>query len=172
MRLDQRLQGKLDTSDVIQEAFIEYSESLPQYETHPDLPFYLWLRTLTIRKLSNLQRHFLANEARDVNREISKGHAGSVNTSCLSLAHFFVGSLTSPSQAVLRLELQARIHEALNGMDSIDREILALRHFEQLTNGEAAQVLQISPTAASNRYIRALGRLRPLLDQIIALDET
>lgn len=78
MRLDQRLQGKLDTSDVIQEAFIEYSESLPQYESRPELPFYLWLRMLTIRKLSNLQRHFLATEARDVNREISKGHGGSV----------------------------------------------------------------------------------------------
>lgn len=172
MRLDQRLQGKLDTSDVIQEAYIEYSESLPQYVPHPELPFYLWLRTLTIRKLSNLQRHFLGTEARDVNREISNGRGGSVATSCLSLAEFFVGSLTSPSQAVLRLELQARIHDALNDMDSTDREILALRHFEQLSNSEAAQVLQISPTAASNRYIRALGRLRPLLDQIIALDET
>jgi RNA polymerase sigma-70 factor, ECF subfamily len=172
MRLDQRLQGKLDTSDVIQEAFIEYSESLPEYVPRPDLPFYIWLRTLTIRKLSNLQRQFLATEARDVNRELANGRGGSLTTSCLSLAEFFVGSMTSPSQAVLRLELQARIHEALNDMDSTDREILALRHFEQLSNSEAAQVLQISPTAASNRYIRALGRLRPLLDQIIAMDET
>jgi RNA polymerase sigma-70 factor (ECF subfamily) len=114
----------------------------------------------------------LATEARDVHREVSNLRGNSPDSSCLSLAQFFVASITSPSQAVVRLELQARIHDALNNMEPIDREILALRHFEQLSNNEAAQVLQISPTAASNRYIRALGRLRPMLDQVIALDET
>lgn len=172
LRLDERLRGKLDISDVVQETFIEYSESLPQYAPHPELPFYLWLRTLTIRKLSNLQRKFLGTAARDVDREISAQRGKGPDASSLSLAEFFVGSMTSPSQAVIRIELQARIHDVLNSMEPADREVLALRHFEQLSNAEAAQVLQISQTAASNRYLRALSRLRPLLDQVITLDET
>ncbi len=172
MRLDHRLQGRLDVSDVVQETFIEYSQSLANYVPCPDLPFYLWLRTLAIRKLANLQRKYLGTAARDVHREISVHGGDCPVPSSRSLAEFFVGSITSPSQAVMRKELQIRIQETLNDMDPDDREILALRHFEQLSNGEAAKVLQLSQTAASNRYIRALTRLRPLLDQVVAVDET
>jgi RNA polymerase sigma-70 factor (ECF subfamily) len=71
-----------------------------------------------------------------------------------------MGSQTSPSQAVMRAEQRLKLEEALNSMDSVDREILVLRHFEQLSNSEIAQVLELSPTAASNRYVRAIKRLR------------
>jgi RNA polymerase sigma-70 factor (ECF subfamily) len=123
---------------------------------------------VTIRKLLSLQRRFLGTAARDVHREISL-HRGPlpVASSC-SLAASFVGHLTSPSQAAIRTELQRQIQETLNDMDATDREVLSLRHFEQLTNLEVAHVLQLTPAAASNRYIRALRRLRPMLEQLIA----
>ena len=76
---------------------------------------------------------------------------------------YFLGRLTSPTQAALRAELQLRLQEVLNAMDPIDREVLSLRHFEELNNNETAQVLGISKTAASNRYVRALKRLKDAL---------
>jgi RNA polymerase sigma-70 factor (ECF subfamily) len=73
--------------------------------------------------------------------------------------------MTSPSQAAIRHELQARLHAALDEMNPLDREILALRHFEELSNNEVARVLEITPEAASKRYLRALRRLREILDE-------
>ncbi len=153
MRIDQRLLSKLDTSDVVQETFIEYSQCIDQYKPLPGLPFYLWLRMLTVRKLSNLQRHFLGTDARDVQREVSAHHGPA--TSSMSLADFFVQGITSPSQVAIRHELHASIHAALNEMEPIDREILALRHFEQLSNNEAAQVLKlVRPLPATDTFAR------------------
>jgi RNA polymerase sigma-70 factor (ECF subfamily) len=89
--------------------------------------------------------------------------------SSLSLAEHLVGNLTSASHAAQRAEIQIRVHEALNSMDSIDREVLALRHFEMLTNEETAAALGLKKAAASNRYIRALKRLKSILDELSGL---
>ena len=86
--------------------------------------------------------------------------------SSVSLAVQLLGRFTSASQAAVRAERQLQLQAVLNGMDPMDREILALRHFEELSNGEAAEVLGLSKTATNNRYIRALGRLRELLESI------
>ena len=86
--------------------------------------------------------------------------------SSASLAAQLFGRLTTPSQAAVRAERQLQLQAVLNGMEPMDREILALRHFEELSNGEAAEVLGLSKTAANNRYIRALGRLRDLLEDV------
>ncbi|MCA9263840.1 MAG: sigma-70 family RNA polymerase sigma factor [Planctomycetales bacterium] len=168
LRLDRRLQGRLDASDVLQETYIEYARCIQNYEQREQLPFYLWLRMVTLRKLIAMQRRFLGTAARDVNREISLNRGPLPMTSSCSLAASFVGHLTSPSQAAIRTELQLRIQDTLNDMDAMDREVLSLRHFEQLSNLEVAQLLQLSPAASSNRYIRALKRLRPMLQEIIA----
>ncbi len=167
LRLDRRLQGRLDASDVLQETYLEYTRSIPTYRQRDNLPFYLWLRMVTLRKLISLQRRFLGTAARDVNREISLNRGPLPVASSCSLAAGFVGHLTSPSQAAMRTELQMRIQDTLNDMDATDREVLSLRHFEQLSNLEVADVLQLTPAAASNRYIRALKRLRPMLQEII-----
>ena len=82
----------------------------------------------------------------------------------LSLAQQLVAELTSPSQAAMREERLSVLREAIDGMDEIDREILALRHFEQLSNAEVAEILELKKTAASNRYIRALKRLKAALE--------
>src|SRR5207253_265350 len=115
------------------------------------------------RKLHALHRHHLGTRMRDARREVSL-HTGPLpQASSVSLAAQLLGRLTTPSHAAVRAEQQIRIQEALNGMDPIDREVLALRCFEQLANSETAQVLGLSETGASNRFVRALRRLKQVL---------
>jgi RNA polymerase sigma-70 factor (ECF subfamily) len=163
LRLDRRLQGRIDPSDVLQEAFLELSRCLADYLRDPQLPFFLWLRMLTGRKLQALHRRHLGTQARDAGREVSLHRGALPQASSVSLAAQLLGRLTTPSQAAVRAELQIRVQEALNAMDPLDREILALRHFEQLDNIEAAQALGISQAAASVRFVRALRRLKKIL---------
>ena len=132
------------------------------------MPFFLWLRFLTGRKLQALHRRHLGTKIRDAGREVSL-YQGAPEANSASLAAQLTGRHTTPSQALMRAELQARVQEALSLMEPIDREMLALRHFEQLTNGEAAHVLELSEAAASNRYMRALKRLREMLNTIPGL---
>jgi RNA polymerase sigma-70 factor, ECF subfamily len=172
LRLDHRLQGRLDASDVLQESYIEFARTIEGYKSLDNLPFYLWLRMITLRKMATLQRKFLSTDARDINREISLHRGPMPAASTCSLAAVFVGRLTSPSQAAIRTELQMRVQDALNDLEPVDREVLTLRHFEQLSNAEVAEVLQITAGAASNRYVRALKRLRPVLDEIVAAENS
>jgi RNA polymerase sigma-70 factor (ECF subfamily) len=163
IRLAQRLKSRIDPSDVLQETYLELSRSLADYLRNPVLPFFLWLRFLTGKKLQALHRHHLGVQMRDAHREISLEGGAWPQASSESLAAHLLGKLTSPSQAAMRAELRERVQEALNGMSLLDREVLALRHFEQLTNAEAAQVLGITEAGASNRFVRALQRLRSIL---------
>jgi RNA polymerase sigma-70 factor (ECF subfamily) len=163
LRLDRRLNGRIDASDVIQEAYIEASRRLGDYLRNPSMPFFLWLRYLTGQKLLELHRHHLGVQARDANREISLGARPIPQASSAYLAAQLLGEHTSPSQAAIRSEMELRLQEALDSLDPIDREIVALRHFEQLTLAEAAHELGIKHTTACNRYMRALGRLKGLL---------
>jgi RNA polymerase sigma-70 factor (ECF subfamily) len=131
------------------------------------MPVFLWLRWLTGQRLVTLHRQHLGSKARDARLEVSLRHRALPQASSVSLAAVLLGRLTSPTRAVLRAELQLRVRDALNAMEAIDREILTLRHFEELNNTETAQVLGISKTAASNRYIRALKRLKDALAGIL-----
>ena len=169
MRLDARLRSRLDASDVLQDVFLEYSSSLPDYLKSPDAPFFLWLRFLTGRKIQALHRRHLGTHMRDAGREIRLGAGALPQASSVYLAAQLLGKLTSPSLAAVRAERQQRLQEALNAMDPIDREILALRHFEQLTNSETAEALGLTPAAASNRFVRALQRLKKELENDVNL---
>jgi RNA polymerase sigma-70 factor (ECF subfamily) len=163
LRLDQRLHSRIDASDVIQEAFLDASAGLVGYVQNPVLPFYLWLRFLTGMRLAKLHRHHLGTQMRDAGREVSLYHGTLPNTSSAALAAQLLGHEARPSEAAMRAELKVRLQETLNSMEPIDREILALRHFEQLTAAETAQVLGIKEPAARKRYLRALERLREIL---------
>jgi RNA polymerase sigma-70 factor (ECF subfamily) len=166
LRLDRRLQGRIDPSDVLQEAYLEVDRSLADYLRNPVLPFFLWLRFLTGRKLQALHRHHLGTQVRDAGREVSLHHGALPEANSVSLAAQLLGRYTSPSQAAVRAELQIRVQEALNSMDGLDREVLALRHFEELSNAETAQVLGIGEATASHRFVRALKRLKAILASI------
>lgn len=171
LRLDGRIRARVDESDVIQEAFIEAARRLGDYVQQPPLPFFLWLRQIAGHKLIDLQRKHLGAARRTAVREFSLQQGPLPAATSASLAAQLLGRLTSPSQAAIKAETRLRVQEALNAMDPIDREVLALRHFERLSNQEAAQVLEIDPSACSNRYVRALARLRKTLEQIPGFTE-
>jgi RNA polymerase sigma-70 factor (ECF subfamily) len=163
LRMDRRLQGRFDPSDVIQDAHIEAMARLPEYLRESNLPFFLWLRLIVGQRLTLLHRRHLGAQARDAGREVRLYHGALPEPSSAALAARLLGHLTQPSAAAVRAERKIRIQTALNAMDSLDREVLALRHFEQLSNDEAAQALGLSKSTASKRYVRALSRLREIL---------
>jgi RNA polymerase sigma-70 factor (ECF subfamily) len=154
-RLDPRLVGRIDAEDVLQEAFIEAKKRLGAFRGD-DKPFFVWMRLVTQQTMVDLFRKHVGAKMRAAGREIAAPASG-------TLSGFFVGHLTSPSQAVLREEVRQKVEAALASMDEIDREVLLLRHFEELSNKEVAAVLGIQENAASNRYVRALTRLKGLL---------
>jgi RNA polymerase sigma-70 factor (ECF subfamily) len=162
LRLDRRLLGRLDPSDVVQEAFLTASLQFPAYAREAAIPFYLWLRLVTGQRLALLHRQHLGTKGRDAGREVSLD-APIPGASSAALAAGLVGHEPRPSEAAVRAERVRRLEEALARMADLDREVLALRHFEQLSNGEAASVLGLSEAAASKRYVRALARLKDLL---------
>jgi RNA polymerase sigma-70 factor (ECF subfamily) len=166
LRLDRRLQGRVDPSDVLQDAFLDVTRRLPGYVARPEMPFYLWVRLITGQRLLAVHRRHLGAQMRDAGQEVSLFRGALPQASSASLAAQLLGRLTSPTQAVVRAELQIKLQEALNELDPIDREILTLRHFEDLTNNETATVLGLQKAAASNRYIRALQRLKVVLNAI------
>jgi RNA polymerase sigma-70 factor (ECF subfamily) len=163
LRLDHRLQGRIDASDVIQDAFIDASHCLAEYVQNPVLPFFLWLRYLTGIRLAKLHRHHLGTQMRDAGREVSLYRGMMPETSSAALAAQLLGRENRPSELAMRAELKLQLQEAMDTMERLDREIIALRNFEQLTNAEAARLLEITEAAASKRYIRALERLRDIL---------
>jgi RNA polymerase sigma-70 factor (ECF subfamily) len=129
----------------------------------PSMPVFVWLRMITNQRLIDVHRRHLGAKMRDAGQEVSLHRHDVSGGTSMSMAVHLVGHLTSPSQAAIRAELETRLETALNEMDPIDREVLALRHFEELTNNEVAEVLGIQKAAASNRYVRALKRLREIL---------
>jgi len=163
LRLDHRLHGRIDPSDVIQEAYLEASRQLADYLKDPSIPFYLWLRLITGQKLVALHRHHLGTQGRDAGREVSLYRGALPEASSTALAAQLLGHGSRPSEAAMRAERSLRLQEALNSMDPLDREVLALRHFEQLSNAETAHVMELGESAASKRYVRALQRLRQIL---------
>jgi RNA polymerase sigma-70 factor, ECF subfamily len=158
--MDRRLQRRVDPADVVQDAYLVVRGKLAQYNAESRLPFYLWLRLEVGQKLVDVHRFHLGTQMRDAGQEVSLYHGALPQVTSMSLAEQLLGRLTTASHAAMRAELKLRVQEALNGMDPQDREVLVLRHFEELTNAEAARVLGIKPTAAVNRYVRALRRLR------------
>jgi RNA polymerase sigma-70 factor (ECF subfamily) len=165
-RLDPRLQGRIDPEDVVQEVNLAASEHLAAYLRRPAMPFFLWLRGIAGHKLLELHRRHLGTSMRDARREVSLYRGALPGATSAALAAQLLGHHTRPSEAAVRAEAKIRLQEALNGMDPLDREVLALRHFEQLTNAEAARVLQIKEAAAGKRYLRALESLREILAQL------
>ncbi len=164
-RMDRRLRGRADASDILQEVYIDAHQRMRHYLKKPKMSFYIWLRQLTTQRLIDIHRHHLLAEKRDAKQDISIHRQLAAGTSA-SMAALLVARLASPSQMAMRIELVEQIEDALETMDPIDREVLALRHFEELRNGEVAEVLGLKPAAASNRYVRALSRLRDVLEGI------
>jgi RNA polymerase sigma-70 factor (ECF subfamily) len=164
LRMDRRLQGRVDPADVVQDAYLAIRGKFADYKTDSPLPFFLWLRLEVGQKLVDLHRFHLGTQMRDAGQEVSLHRGALPQVTSVSLAEHLLGKLTTASRAAMRAELKIRVQEALNSMDPHDREVLILRHFEELSNSEAALVLGIKPSAAVNRYVRALKRLKAIFE--------
>lgn len=163
-RLHPQLQGRVDASDVVQETFIEAARVLTPERHNPDLPVHLWLRRLAKQKLIQAHREHLQAECRTVGRE--QRAIPQAQVSSFSIARYLVGDFTSPSHALLRSEKRQALQAALEQLDALDREVLVLRHFEQLSGPESAEILGISHDAVKKRYVRALEKLQRIMVQV------
>lgn len=164
LRLDARLRRRLDPADVVQEAWLEVSRRFGEWSDAAKVPFPVWLRLTASQCLAQAQRRHLGAGLRDAQREA--GQQDRASLSAASVADAFVDSATSPTLAARRDETRARVLAALEALDELDREIVVLRHFEGLSNAEAAAELGLEPPAASKRFLRALLRLRPALEPL------
>jgi len=165
-RLDRRLCGRVDPDDVLQESFLAADQRLEHYAAQESMSPFVWLRLIVSQTLVDAHRHHLGVQARDADREVKIGKFHYAQTTSASLAANLVGRWTSPSQAAARAETLEQLERAIADMDPVDQEILALRHFEELSNSEIAEVLGIQQKAASIRYVRAVRRLKEILQRI------
>lgn len=164
IRMDTRLKGRFDASDVLQETFVEIAQRLPKYLEEEKMPFFLWVRFLVGQKLLQFHRTHLGVAARAADREVSLSTRSAPGASAFSVASVWMAeSGGTPSRAAVAGEEHALVQAALEAMADIDREVLVLRHFEQLSNAEVATLLEITPQAASARYVRALTRLQDVV---------
>ncbi|MDJ0975427.1 MAG: sigma-70 family RNA polymerase sigma factor [Planctomycetota bacterium] len=163
LRMDPRVKGRVGASDVLQDAYVEVNRRVRDYVANPRMPFFLWLRFITAQQLIALQRRHIGAKKRDVRRQVDAGIPGA---STPALVDQLMGGLTTPTQRIAREEQRLQVAAALDQMDADDREILVLRHFEELSNIEAAAELDIKPPAASKRYVRALARMQAILEAV------
>ena len=168
LRMNTKLQGRVDASDIIQDAYIEASRTRDSYLENPKISPFLWLRRLVGEKLIHAHRYHIGTQKRSVERDISLVNAMPAATS-QSIAGLLIGNASSPSEVAVRNENKRQLMDALEKMDPVDREVLVLRHFEQLNGKEVAEIIGISHEASKKRYIRALEKLERML---IVLNES
>lgn len=163
LRMDQVIKRRVDASDIVQEVLIEANRRLTEYLQNPIMPFHLWLRQMAKDRLIDAHRRHRGADRRSMDREQPLVTAAGTESSVDLLAQIRDQELT-PAAAATWHELQSRFQQACGQLDNLDQEIVLLRHFEHLSNSEAAEVLQLSPQAASMRYLRAMRRLRQFMD--------
>lgn len=165
LRMDPALRQRVSASDVIQEAYLEISNRLGDYLADPRMPFFLWIRFITAQRMLKLYRFHVGTQKRDVRRQVARARGAFPAATSVAMVDQLAESGITPSGVVVAGEMRMQLTEAIDGMNELDREVLVLRHYEELSNAEAARELEISEDAASKRYIRALGRLRTILER-------
>lgn len=163
LRMDPALKARVGASDVLQEANIEIARRLDAYLEDPRMPFFLWVRFITAQRLLKVRRYHVGAQKRDARREISADAPLGPSASAVAMVDHLIASGVTPSLAVAESEYRRQLLGALEEMNPLDREVLVLRHFEEMSNADAAHSLGIQPDAASKRYIRALERLAGVL---------
>ena len=159
-RIDPRLRRRLDASDIVQDAMLQASQRMDAWLADPKIPLFLWMRLIVVETIVDAHRHHLGVQGRDPRREEYDSHHWTPHSNIPCLAEQLAGSITPPSEAAQREELAGKIRHILEELDPLDREIIALRHGEQLGRQEAADVLGIPVETAAKRYVRAVTRLR------------
>ena len=165
-RLDQRLRGRVDPDDVLQEAYLAARQRIDSFAAEKTTSVFVWLRLIVGQTMIDVHRRHLGSKMRDANQEVSLQRFASPMASSASMSMHLLGGMTSPSQAAMKAEVAGLLDRILADMEPMDREILVLRHFEELTNKEVSDLLDIQRSTASNRYVRALQKLKVILSRI------
>lgn len=168
-RMDPAMRSRIDTSDVLQESYLQIARRAQEFIDGVPVSLFVWIRQRVIQTLIDMQRNHFSDK-RNANRERDIPSMDYGQTSCLSIARFLLDDRTSPSMAAARSEEFEQLQSALQTMNETDREVLAMRHFEQLNNLQVAESLNLSPTAASNRYIRAVAKLGEIMKSLSKKD--
>ena len=167
LRLDRRLSARVDVSDILQEVYLDVCGQINGYLENPAVEIYVWLRGITLERLFKVHRFHLGAKRRSVAREVSLLQESSDN-----LADQVLAAGSSPSHSLRRQELRERVQQAVNRLRPDDREVILMRDFEGMSNGEVAQALHLSDSAATMRYGRALFRLKEFLIAELAEGES
>jgi len=162
LRLDRKVQRRVDVSDVVQEVMVEASNRLERYLDDPAMAFHLWLRQIAWDHIIDTYRRHRVSAKRNMDREQAFVAPGTDDSS-VDLAIQLSDPQLTPAAVATHREIAQQVERAINQMDEPDREIILMRHYEHLSNLEIAEVLQLNPPAASMRYLRAVRRLRELL---------
>ncbi len=163
MRMDRQLQRRVDASDIVQEVLIDANRRLGEYLNKPAMPFHLWLRQMAQDRLIDAHRRHRVAAKRSLDREQPMAARSRMDRSTLELAAELCDQERTPAAAAEWHELQEQFRAALDKLDEQDREVVLMRHFEKLSNSEVAAALDLTPPAASMRYLRAMRRLRKIL---------
>jgi len=163
MRLDARLASRLDPSDIVQDVMVEAHKRLARYVERREIPFYPWLRAIAWDKLIEMNRRHIAAERRSVRREADRLNLS--GDSEMILINRLAATTRTPNDQLIQREITARVRQAIDGLKPLDREVIVLRHLEELSFPETAAVLQLSESAVYSRYRRAIERLHRVLHE-------
>lgn len=165
LRLDNRVQRRVDVSDVLQDVMIEANRRLQTYLENAPMAFHLWIRQIARDRIIDAHRRHAVSAKRSVEREMSLTAPANVDHSSIELAGRLCDNELTPAAAATQREIAAQLESAVHQLRDQDREIILMRHYEQLSNLEIAQSLGLTEPATSMRYLRALRRLRELLQK-------
>ncbi len=160
LRMDQMVKRRVDASDIVQDVLVEANRRLPDFLESSTVPFHLWLRGLARDRMIDAHRRHRVAGRRSVDREVPMVAPGISDQSVLDLAQQLNDPRYTPASAALQHELTEQFQKTLEELAETDREVVFMRHFEQLSNQEIAQALDITEAAASMRYLRAVKRLK------------
>jgi RNA polymerase sigma-70 factor, ECF subfamily len=165
LRMDPALQSRVDASDIVQDVLMEADARLADYLKTAKMPFHVWLRHLARDRIIDVYRRHRGAARRSMDREQALPQTDSSNQSASDLANFAVDRQMTPAAAATHHELELRFQQALEKLDDAEREMVLMRHFEQMSNQQVAEALELSEPAASMRYLRAMRKLRALLEE-------
>jgi RNA polymerase sigma-70 factor (ECF subfamily) len=165
LRLDRKVQRRVDVSDVVQDVMVEASGRLSKYLEDPSMAFHLWLRQIAWDRIIDTYRRHRVSAKRNMDREQSMAAPAGPDRSTMELAVQLCDPALTPAAAATQREIAIKVEQAIEKMNEQDREIILMRHYEHLSNLEIAEILNLNPPAASMRYLRAVRRLREILEQ-------
>ena len=165
MRLDQKIQRRIDVSDVVQDVLVEANRRLQRYLSDPIMPFHLWLRQIAKDRIIDAHRRHRVSAKRSVDREQQLAPPRGYDQSSVHLASLLGDDQLTPAAAAVQQELAQRVEEAIAQLEERDCEIIVMRHYEHLSNQEIGEVLNLTEPAASMRYLRAIRRLKKLMTE-------